>query len=68
MKRKATTQATRLASGDYEYRGFTVSQDYRTKRWVAVRDDSPHAPKIFWANTLRSAKIRIDDCLDVPQS
>jgi hypothetical protein len=65
---KTTTRATRTASGDWSYRGFIISQDYRTKRWVAFRDDSLHGTEVFWRNTLRAAKARIDDCLGVPQS
>jgi len=54
--------ASRLASGDWEYRGFIISQDYRTKRWVAF-PDIPSAEPVFWAQTLRSAKVRVDDHL-----
>jgi len=58
-------RATRTATGDWDYRGFTVSQCYRTRRWVACKkDDTP----VYWAQTLRSAKFRIDcfwdDCPD----
>ncbi len=68
MRNKTAIRATRLASGDWSYRGFIISQCYRTRRWVAIKDDSLHGTEIFWENTLRSAKIRIDDCLDAPQS
>jgi hypothetical protein len=68
VKNKTATRATRLANGDYEYRGFIISQCYRTKRWVAIKDDSLHGTEVFWRGTLRSAKIRIDDCLDVAKS
>lgn len=60
--RQSTHRASRLASGDWEYRGFVISQDYRTKRWVAF-PDIPGGEPIFWAQTLRSAKVRIDDHL-----
>jgi hypothetical protein len=55
-------KASRLASGDWEYRGFIISQDYRTKRWVVFPDSLSAAP-VFWAQTLRSAKVRADDHL-----
>jgi|688.fasta_scaffold48480_2 hypothetical protein len=53
-------QASRRASGDWEYRGFIISQDYRTKRWVAFADSLSASP-VFWTQTLRSSKVRIDD-------
>lgn len=59
-------RASRLASGDWEYRGFIISQDYRTKRWVAF-PDTPRGEPIFWAQTLRSSKVRIDDHLSFQQ-
>ena len=59
---KAKFRATRLAkTGDWEYRGFVISQCYRTKRWVAYTDGLLNGTAVFWAHTLRSAKIRIDD-------
>ena len=57
---KLKHQASRRASGDWEYRGFIISQDYRTKRWVAFADSLSASP-MFWAQTLRSSKVRIDD-------
>lgn len=64
----AKPRAARTASGDWSYRGFIVSQCYRTKRWVAFKDDSLHGTEVFWAQTLRAAKFRIDcffdDCHD----
>lgn len=63
--RKAIHRASRLASGDWEYRGFVISQCYRTKRWVAFPDVRHDCPPVFWANTLRSAKVRIDDHLSL---
>lgn len=56
-------RASRLASGDWEYRGFIISQDYRTKRWVAFLDGPHTGEPIFWAQTLRSSKVRVDDHL-----
>ena len=57
---KQKHRASRLASGDWEYRGFIISQDYRTKRWVAFSDRPSSLPD-FWSQTLRSARVRIDD-------
>lgn len=58
--------ASRRASGDWEYRGFVISQDYRTKRWVSF-PDCLSADPIFWTQTLRSAKARIDDHISFNQ-
>jgi hypothetical protein len=58
-KHTAKWNAIRLGGG-WEYRGFIITQDYSTKRWVAV-PDSQSAEPVFWAQTLRSAKARIDD-------
>lgn len=58
---KAHARATRLASGDWEYRGFIISQDYRTKRWLILKNDCLHGTPVCWVQTLRSAKFRIDN-------
>lgn len=59
------TRAVRTASGDWAYRGFIISQDYRTKRWLILKDDSLHGTPVCWVQTLRSAKSRIDSDLEV---
>jgi hypothetical protein len=63
MSASQKQRATRNASGDWEYCGFVISQCYRTKRWVAIKDDSLHGTEVFWSHTLRAAKSRVDDLL-----
>lgn len=59
------TRATRTANGDWAYRGFVISQDHRTKRWLILKDDSLHGTPVCWVRTLRSAKSRIDSDLEL---